>query len=169
MASDDEDSVAGTVPVPSAQSQIPNIPAASYGTGTLPTTNPPAPIRPLAPVVQPVTAQMAQPLAAAKDPLEAAIAALAAGNNEAAIDAATDGLASSPEQAAQLYRVLGTAHYRRGEFQAAQSALAQALSLDKADALAYFLMGSTLAKLGEHEAAAGHLAAAARLDARFAY
>jgi tetratricopeptide (TPR) repeat protein len=64
--------------------------------------------------------------------------------------------------------VLGAAHYRRGEYQVAQTALAQALSLDKSDALAYFLMGSTLAKQNEHEAAAKYLAEAARLDVRFA-
>ena len=103
-----------------------------------------------------------------QNPLDKAVAALASGDNDAAIDAASRGLASRPDEAAQLYRVLGAAHYRRGQYEVAQAALAQALSLDKSDALAYFLMGSTLEKLGEHEAAAKHLAEAARLDVRFA-
>ena len=100
-------------------------------------------------------------------PLERAAAALAANDAQQAIDAATQGLKESPDQAEPLYRVLGTAYYRRGDYAAAQSALAQALSLDKSDALAYFLQGHVLDKLGQTDAAARSFAEAARLDARF--
>ena len=63
--------------------------------------------------------------------------------------------------------VLGAAQYRLGDYQAAQVAIAQALSLDKSDALAYFLMGSTLVRLGQTTAAERQFAEAARLDPRF--
>lgn len=99
--------------------------------------------------------------------LQRAVEALAQGDTEGAIELATAGLAQIPERSASLYRVLGAAHYRRGEYQAAQIALAQALSLDKSDALSYFLMGSTLAKLGQSETAARCFAEAARLDPRY--
>lgn len=101
------------------------------------------------------------------NPLQRAVEALAGGDTAAAIDWATTGLAQAPERSEALYRVLGAAHYRRGEYQAAQNALAQALSLDKSDALAYFLMGSTLAKQGQSETAARCFAEAARLDPRY--
>ncbi|HZZ28613.1 MAG TPA: tetratricopeptide repeat protein [Pirellulales bacterium] len=104
-----------------------------------------------------------------QDPLHQAAAALGRGDTQAAIEIASRGLSETPEQAAVLYRLLGTAHYRRAEYEAAQAALAQALSLDKGDALSYFLMGSTLDKLAQHEAAQGYFAEAARLDPRFAY
>jgi tetratricopeptide (TPR) repeat protein len=103
------------------------------------------------------------------DPLHRAAAALAQGDTETALDIASRGLSQNPEEASALYRVLGTAHYRRGEYQAAQAALTQALSLDKSDALSYFLMGSTLEKLAQHEAAQGYFAEAARLDGRYAF
>ena len=102
-----------------------------------------------------------------QNPLQRAVDALARGDTEGAIQWATAGLAQSPQRPAPLYRLLGTAHYRRGEYQAAQIALRQALSLDKSDALSYFLMGSTLLKLGQSETAARCYAEAARLDPRF--
>jgi tetratricopeptide (TPR) repeat protein len=101
-------------------------------------------------------------------PLERAVVALAADDTAGAIELASRGLAATPERAVALYRVLGTAHYRRGEYQAAQGALAQALSLDKSDALTYFLMGSVLDKLNDHDGAGRCYAEAARLDGRFA-
>ena len=101
------------------------------------------------------------------NPLQRSVEALAQGDTATAIELATAGLAQNPERPAPLYRVLGAAHYRRGEYQAAQIALAQALSLDKSDALAYFLMGSTLSKLGQSETAARCFAEAARLDPRY--
>ena len=120
------------------------------------------------------TAQPAQPAAATilatanASPLERAVAALAADDTARAIELASRGLAATPDRAAALYRVLGTAHYRRGEYQSAQAALAQALSLDKSDALTYFLMGSVLDKLNDHDGAGRYYAEAARLDVRFA-
>jgi tetratricopeptide (TPR) repeat protein len=102
-----------------------------------------------------------------QSPLRESVVALAQGDTEAAIAAAQRGLAESSAQPSALYRVMGAAHYRRGEFQTAQGELAQALSLDNTDALSYFLMSATLEKLNEHEAAAGFRAEAARLDARF--
>jgi tetratricopeptide (TPR) repeat protein len=83
-----------------------------------------------------------------------------------AIDLANGALRRHPKSAS-LFRVLGAAQYRLGDFSAAQVAIAQALSLDKSDALAYFLMGSTLARLGQAEAAERQFAEAARLDPRF--
>jgi tetratricopeptide (TPR) repeat protein len=102
-----------------------------------------------------------------QSPLRESVVALAQGDTEAAIAAAQRGLAEPSAQPAALYRVMGAAHYRRGEFHTAQGELAQALSLDNTDALSYFLMSATLEKLNEHEAAAGFRAEAARLDARF--
>jgi Flp pilus assembly protein TadD len=101
-------------------------------------------------------------------PLRRAVAALAQGDTAAAIAIAFAGLSETPEDSAGLYRLLGTAHYRRGEFESARSALAQAISLDNSDGLAYFLMGSTLAKLNQSEDAAWHFAEAARRDTRYA-
>jgi len=100
-------------------------------------------------------------------PTTAAVSALGAGRPDLTISLAREALQRFP-RAASLYRVLATAHYRRGEYQAAQLVLQQALSLDKSDALAYFLMGCTLAKLGQPAAADAHLREAARLDPRWA-
>lgn len=68
---------------------------------------------------------------------------------------------------AAVYRILGTARYRQGDYQGAQVALRQALSLDKSSALAYFLMGCTLVKLGQAESAESHFRQASALDARY--
>ncbi|HEY2881492.1 MAG TPA: tetratricopeptide repeat protein [Pirellulales bacterium] len=130
--------------------------------GTPPQELPGAPSTGVQGIAAPVNPQNLQ------KPLARAVAALAAGNTQEAIDVATRGVAQTPADAQALYRVLGMAHYRRGEFQAAQAALSQALSLDNRDGLAYFLMGSTLEKLDQHEPAAGYFAQAAVLDARFA-
>ncbi len=75
-------------------------------------------------------------------------------------------LAEHPRSAA-LFRVLGAAQYRLGNYNAAQVAIGQALSLDKSDALTYFLMGSTLARLGQNQAAERQFSEAARLDPRY--
>ncbi len=128
-----------------------------------PSSNPVMPVVQVAyPRVEPVQQRALQ------SPLQEAVQSLAKGDTALAIDAATRGLSRTPDEAAALYRVLGTAHYRRGEYATAQTALAQALLLDKSDALTYFLMGSTLAKQNEHEAAAKYFAEAAKLDSRFA-
>ena len=65
-----------------------------------------------------------------------------------------------------LVSMLGAAQYRLGNYNAAQVAIGQALSLDKSDALTYFLMGSTLARLGQNQAAERQFSEAARLDPR---
>ena len=52
-----------------------------------------------------------------------------------------------------VFRTLGVAHYRLGDYSSSQLALQQALSLDSASALTYFLTGCTLAKLGQSESA----------------
>ena len=66
-----------------------------------------------------------------------------------------------------LYRILGAAYYRLGDYQSSQVTLQQALSLDKSSALTYFLMGCTLAKLGQSESSEAHLRQARTLDPRF--
>ena len=66
-----------------------------------------------------------------------------------------------------IHRMLGTAQYRLGDYQRAQVAFQQALSLDKSSALSYFLMGCTLAKLGQQGAAEAHLRQAEMLDPRY--
>jgi tetratricopeptide (TPR) repeat protein len=70
-------------------------------------------------------------------------------------------------KSAAIYRMLGVAYYRLGDFQSSQVALQQALSLDKSSALSYFLMGCTLAKLGQAEAANAHFQQAQVLDPRY--
>jgi tetratricopeptide (TPR) repeat protein len=69
---------------------------------------------------------------------------------------------------APIYRTLGLACYRAGDYHAAYDALQTAVSLDNASGLSYFLMGCTLSKLGERQAAEVHFSQAAALDSRFA-
>ena len=71
-------------------------------------------------------------------------------------------------QSAAIQRALGLAYYRAGDYPSAQTALQQALSLDKSSGLSYFLLGCTLAKMGQPEAAEGNLRQAAALDPRYA-
>jgi len=70
-------------------------------------------------------------------------------------------------KSAAIYRMLGVAYYRLGDFKSSQVALQQALSLDKSSALSYFLMGCTLAKLGQAEPAEAHFQQAKALDPRY--
>jgi len=65
-------------------------------------------------------------------------------------------------------QTLATAHYRRGEYEAARAILQQALVLDSSSALSHYLMGCTLIKLGEREGAESHLREAQRLDPKYA-
>jgi tetratricopeptide (TPR) repeat protein len=102
----------------------------------------------------------------AREALQRAVTALRNDKARNAADIAAAALRRHPRSAA-LARVLGAAQYRLGDYQAAQVAIAQALSLDKSDALAYFLMGSTLVRLGQTTAAERQFAEAARLDPRF--
>jgi predicted Zn-dependent protease len=100
-------------------------------------------------------------------PISAAVAALECNQPDIAIALVNPALSRFPESAA-LYRILGTANYRRGDYPASQIALQQALSLDNTSALSYFLMGCTLTKLGQAEAAEEHYERARQLDPRFA-
>ncbi len=72
-----------------------------------------------------------------------------------------------PEQAS-LYRLLGAVEASENDYESSQVALQQALSLDKSNALAYFLMGRTLSELGREDEAKQHFAVATQLDPRFA-
>jgi tetratricopeptide (TPR) repeat protein len=98
--------------------------------------------------------------------LSAAVYALRHDRPEVAVELTTAALGRHSESAS-LFRVLGAAQVQQGNLRAAQVALAKALSLDKRDPLAYFLMGTTLARLGEADAAERSFAEAARLDPRY--
>jgi tetratricopeptide (TPR) repeat protein len=100
-------------------------------------------------------------------PISAAALLLRYNQPQAAIGILREASGAFPTSAA-VHRMLGTAHYRAGDYQASQVALQQALSLDKSSALSYFLMGCTLAKLGRTEEAATHFRQAQTLDPRYA-
>jgi tetratricopeptide (TPR) repeat protein len=100
-------------------------------------------------------------------PLHAAIFSLRHEHPEIAVELLTPASQRFPDSAA-LYRVLGTADYRLGDFRAAQLALQEAVSLDNSNALAYFLLGCTLKKLGQPEAAERHYEQAQNLNPSFA-
>ena len=100
-------------------------------------------------------------------PLRAAILSLRHEHPEMAVEMLTPAAERFRDSAA-LFRVLGTAHYRLGDYRAAQLALQQAISLDKSNPLAYFLMGCTLKKLGQPEAADRHFEQARGLSPSFA-
>lgn len=97
----------------------------------------------------------------------AAVLALKHAQTALSADLATRAISSFPHSAV-LYRTLGTAQYRLGRYGEAQVSLSQALSLDSANPLAYFLLGCTLARLGQAEDAQWHFQQAARLDNRYA-
>jgi tetratricopeptide (TPR) repeat protein len=100
-------------------------------------------------------------------PVVAAGAALRTNHPELAVELLAAASRHFSKSAA-IYRMLGVAYYRLGDFQSSQVALQQALSLDKSSALSYFLMGCTLAKLGQAESAEAHLQQARALDPRYA-
>ena len=99
-------------------------------------------------------------------PAQAAVAALGSNDPNSAIDVLEKALQAFPKSAS-LHRILAAAHYRRGDFRSSQVAAQQALSLDNANALSYFLVGSALSRLGQPEAAEKHLRQARRLDPRY--
>ena len=100
-------------------------------------------------------------------PISAAVAALRQNHPEVAVEL-LDVAASRFPKSAAVYRVLGAACYRRTDYRAAQSALKQALLLDKGNPLSYFLMGCTLVKLGEQSAAEEFFRQARLLDPKYA-
>lgn len=98
--------------------------------------------------------------------LSAAVLALRYNEPRFAVDLLqTAPVAESPSSG--LLRTLGVAHYRCGDYAAAQAALEHALVLDNTSALAYFLMGCTQSRLGQKPSADAAFEQAARLDARF--
>jgi tetratricopeptide (TPR) repeat protein len=101
-----------------------------------------------------------------KVPNLAAVSALRHNQAELAVQIANEGIHTAGESA-ELYRTLGAAQYRLGQHPEAQVSLGKSLSLDKSNALAYFLMGCTLNKLGEHEKADEHLQKARQIDPRY--
>jgi len=100
-------------------------------------------------------------------PIASAVLALRHNHPEVAIFMLRGAVLTFPNSAT-THRILGMAYYRMGDFAASQLELQQALSLDKACALTYFLLGRTLSKLGQREAADGYLLQAEQLDRRFA-
>jgi tetratricopeptide (TPR) repeat protein len=92
-----------------------------------------------------------------------AVQALQSNQHELSIRIVRDGIERFGDDAA-LYRTLGTAQYRQGDYPAAQVALRKAVSLDKSHPLSYFLLSATLRKLGEEEEAARCFSQAADLD-----
>ena len=99
--------------------------------------------------------------------VESAVDALQSNQPDVALDILRGGLGQFPDSAA-LWRTLGAAHQQQGDYQSAQSALRQALSLDNSSPLAYFLLGQSLQSLGQHEQARRNFQAAADLDGRYA-
>jgi len=99
--------------------------------------------------------------------VDLAVDALQSNQPDVALDALRDGLARFPDSAV-LWRTFGAAHHQKGDFQSAQSALHQALSLDNSSPLAYFLLGQSLRSQGQHEQARRYFQAAADLDGRYA-
>jgi len=97
--------------------------------------------------------------------LAKAAAALRANQPDLAVKRLVPAVEQFPTSAA-LYRMLGVAYYRIGDYQSSQVALQQALSLDKSSALSYLLLGCTLAKLGQNESAEAHFRQARILDPR---
>jgi Flp pilus assembly protein TadD len=98
--------------------------------------------------------------------LDAAIYALRQNQPHAAIEVATTAVTRNADSA-PLWRTLGMAQCRDGDFVAAEASLRRAIALDKSNALAYFLMGSTLSREAQSEAARQYFDEAARLDPRF--
>lgn len=100
-------------------------------------------------------------------PLAAGVLALKHGQPELGLRILRGAKQRFPDSAA-LDRQLAVAHYRLGDYQAAQAALEDALSLDNSSALSYFLLGCTLAKLGAHASAEECFRQARRIDPQYA-
>jgi len=100
-------------------------------------------------------------------PISAAVSALQTNQPELAVEL-LDEAKERFTDSARILRILGTAHYRLGDFESSQVALQQALSLDKSSGLTYFLLGCTLAKLGQSDLAEEHFRQARALDPKYA-
>lgn len=99
-------------------------------------------------------------------PISAGVALLRTGEPIPAVELMSEAAKSFPSSP-RIHQTLGLAQFQSGDFQAAQSTLRHALSLDNSHALSYFLMGSALAKLGQREEAARHFEQARALDSRY--
>jgi tetratricopeptide (TPR) repeat protein len=99
--------------------------------------------------------------------LASAAQALQLNRPDEAVAILTSATERTPSNAG-LWRALGAAHYRRGEYDRAQVVLRKALSLDSAHPLSYFLLGATLRQLGQTTEAERNLALAAEIDSRYA-
>ena len=97
-------------------------------------------------------------------PRDAALQLLRHNQTATAVDLLSHACRQFP-RSVPLFRALGTAHYRQAEYDRAQVALQQALSLDNADALTYFLLGAVREKLGDQQGSAQFIARAQQLDA----
>lgn len=96
-------------------------------------------------------------------PIVAATLSLKYHQAELAVALLVDATGRFPDAAA-IYRLLGVAYYRSGDLASSEVALRQALSLDSADGLTYFLLGSTVAKLGRRDEAEQLYLHAQRMD-----
>jgi Flp pilus assembly protein TadD len=99
-------------------------------------------------------------------PILAAVALLRRGETIMAVELLSQAAHSFPSSP-RVHQTLGLAHYRAGNYPAAQSTLQHALRLDNTHALSYFLVGSALAKLGQREEAAKNFEQARALDPKF--
>ncbi|MEX0938169.1 MAG: tetratricopeptide repeat protein [Pirellulales bacterium] len=90
--------------------------------------------------------------------VSAAVTLLRYAQPDAAADVAALALERFPRSAA-LHRVLGVAHYRRGDFVSSQVALQQALSLDSGNPLTYFLLDRATEQLRSRQAVSAPLVA----------
>jgi tetratricopeptide (TPR) repeat protein len=97
----------------------------------------------------------------------AAILALRYEQPEMAAELASLALQGHP-RSATLYRIQGTASYRRGDYRSARTALERSLDIDRSQALSHFLLAATLEKLGQTEPAEEHYRRAHAMDARYA-
>ncbi len=98
--------------------------------------------------------------------VEVAVEAMRHAEDSLAIELLEPAAARS-DATARIFRTLGTAYYRTGDFPLAMQALERAVSLDSTSALSYFLLGSTLNKLGKQREAAAYWQRAALLDPRY--
>jgi Tfp pilus assembly protein PilF len=99
-------------------------------------------------------------------PLAYSVHALRSGHPSAAVTALEAAARRFPA-APEILRALAAAHLDGGNPQAAQVVLRQALSLDNADPLSYFLLGQVLRQQGQPREAEQAFAQAHRLDPRY--
>jgi Flp pilus assembly protein TadD len=92
---------------------------------------------------------------------------LQAGKAESALQLAAAASERYPKDI-RLKHAVASAQFESGDPKSAQVTLQQALSLDKGNALTYFLLGYTLKAQGDEEVAQRHFAKARQLDPRLA-